>query len=42
MTPPPDKPRRLGRGLEALLAARPDLAPTLPEGGAASATGILS
>jgi ParB family chromosome partitioning protein len=30
MTPPNDKPRRLGRGLEALLAARPDIAPTVP------------
>lgn len=30
MTPPNDKPRRLGRGLEALLAARPDIAPTIP------------
>lgn len=31
MTPPNDKPRRLGRGLEALLAARPDIAPTVAE-----------
>jgi ParB family chromosome partitioning protein len=39
MTPPNDKPRRLGRGLEALLAARPDIAPTVPapaEGATAS------
>ena len=34
MTPPNDKPRRLGRGLEALLAARPDIAPTVPAPGA--------
>ena len=39
MTPPSDKPRRLGRGLEALLAARPDLAPAVPEGGVAPTAG---
>jgi ParB family transcriptional regulator, chromosome partitioning protein len=39
MTPPSDKPRRLGRGLEALLAARPDLAPVVPEGGVPATAG---
>jgi ParB family transcriptional regulator, chromosome partitioning protein len=40
MTPPNDKPRRLGRGLEALLSARPDIAPTVPApaGGGAGET----
>jgi ParB family chromosome partitioning protein len=37
MTPPNEKPRRLGRGLEALLAARPDSAPTVPAGGEGAA-----
>ena len=31
MTPPPEKPRRLGRGLEALLAARQTDAPAVEE-----------
>ena len=37
MTPPNDKPRRLGRGLEALLAARPDIAPNVPAPAAGAA-----